>query len=251
LWIKGIIVVLLVQVLCLRHRGAGKLPIPVSALPSSLTTLALKKVLLHRQHSICAGTSSSSSSSSISISAVPGYTPQQQQQQQQQLVVQLDVSELQAEHEQQQHSVGCHAITSPGFRRAAAYGLSSRPPSPTEGVVGCNSKQTALTGSSAANAAVTKHPAASSSSSSSAVLLNLKSLFMKNCLVGGETLQLLLGLSAAAASSSSSGSSSSGCSQLVRLSVTGDQAGHGEVAEAWPEWVAAIGQLTGLQVRAG
>jgi hypothetical protein len=48
---------------------------------------------------------------------------------------------------------------------------------------------------------------------------------------------------------SSSSSGVSGPSQLLRLSVTGDQAGHGEVSEAWPEWVAAVKQLTALQVR--
>ncbi|WIA39453.1 hypothetical protein OEZ86_005552 [Tetradesmus obliquus] len=31
------------KVLCVRHRGGGKLPLPLSALPASLTTLALKK----------------------------------------------------------------------------------------------------------------------------------------------------------------------------------------------------------------
>jgi hypothetical protein len=89
----------------------------------------------------------------------------------------------------------------------------------------------------------------SNSSGSVALLLNLRSLFMKNCLIGGETLQLLLGLQSGGSASCSSSGGGVGPSQLVRLSVTGDQAAHGEVSEAWPEWVAAIKQLTSLQVR--
>jgi hypothetical protein len=89
----------------------------------------------------------------------------------------------------------------------------------------------------------------SSSSGSVALLPNLRSFFMKNCLIGAETLQLLLGLQSGASASCSSSSGGVGASQLARLSVTGDQAGHGEVSEAWPEWVAAVKQLTSLQVR--
>jgi hypothetical protein len=226
------------KVLCLRHRGAGKLPLPVSALLRSLTTLALKKVLLYHQQD-----SSSGGAASAQVS---------HQQQHQQLLLDVDDPEV----SEPDHVVGCHALTSPCFRKAVARGL-SRPPSPD--AEDASSSQPAAASSAVPGS--TSHPAAraaadaasdgsSSSSRSLAVLPGLKSLFLKNCLVGGETMQLLLGLPSGLASSSSSGSSSRvGPSQLVCLSVTGDQAAHGEMAEAWPEWVAAVKQLTGLQVR--
>lgn len=225
---------LCLQVLCVRHRGGGKLPLPLSALPASLTTLALKKVLLYHQ----LGSSSSS--------MAPAQHPQQQQ-----LSLAFDDTEAQ----EPEHVVGCHALTSPGFRRAVARGL-SRPPSPTEDDTNSNIQPAAASsaaGSTSHATAAAGDAASSSCGSGLALLPRLQSLFLKNCLVGGETLQLLLGLQGGSppTSSSSSNGSAGGArpSQLLRLSVTGDQAAHGEVAEAWPEWVAAVGQLTGLQVR--
>uniref|UniRef100_A0A383WMA3 Uncharacterized protein n=1 Tax=Tetradesmus obliquus TaxID=3088 RepID=A0A383WMA3_TETOB len=219
------------KVLCVRHRGGGKLPLPLSALPASLTTLALKKVLLYHQHG---------SSSSMAAAQHP--------QQQQQLSLTFDDTEAQ----EPEHVVGCHALTSPGFRRAVARGL-SRPPSPTEDDTNSNSQPAAASSAagSTSHTAAAAGDAANSSSScggSLPLLPRLQSLFLKNCLVGGETLQLLLGLQGGSSSSSSSSNGGARPSQLLRLSVTGDQAAHGEVAEAWPEWVAAVGQLTGLQV---
>lgn len=145
-----------------------------------------------------------------------------------------------------------HAITSPGFTRAALTGSISTP------------DLSALTRSApfaGAGFAAALAAARSSGSGSCSVLLpNLRRLYLKLCFVPSAALTALLGIPALASQQhqqahGSGGSSSGGGhdgavprSPLEVLSVTGDGVLRGEASEAWARWLQAMGHLKALQV---
>lgn len=234
------------QVLSVRHRGGGKLPIPLSALPRSITSLAAKKVLLYHERPCTNRT----------LRASRG-------QQQQQLVLPLETP-----------LVDCHALTSPGFGKVVSAGIISAAPSAVDlaqlaatadstmqGVYQ-RSSNSSIAGQATEDGTASEAAGSISGQGYGAVLPHLDSLFIKNCLVSSHTLQqLLLGVRVAAGLQAAAGGSSapagatgdvcSGSCQLVRLAVTGDNAAHGEASEGWPNWpwLAVVQQLTNLQVR--
>lgn len=210
------------------HRGGGKLPLPLSALPPSLTTLAVKKVLLHQPlRQPAAGRSDGSSGGG-------GW----QQQGAEAAAAPLGGAD---------DEPGCHALASPGFRRIGSSGcftpgeLRSLSASPVCSEPSCEA-------------------AAAGSGATSCALPQLRRLFLKNCLVAASTLPALLGVggvqpaveAAAGASSCSCGGAwgvAGGGRQLEQLSVAGDSATLGEVGDTWSAWLAAVWQLQSLQVR--
>lgn len=194
------------QALSLRHRGAGKLLVPVSALPPSLTILALKKVMLFGDSSGDGRDGDDGSNSSSGGDASTGgcstrpCTPEPQQHQrgtQQHLDVAGGVGEL-ADADLSEMS---HAITSPGFNRAALTGSISTPDlqqtlllqqqqgSMAEGVAdqpsaggGAGSSCCCCIGSSAG------------ASQRPPLLPHLRRLYLKLCFVPAAAMDALLGL---------------------------------------------------------
>jgi hypothetical protein len=267
------------QVLSVRHRGGGKLLLPVTALPHGLTVLALKKVMIY-----CNSSSSGSSSCAAAIEIL-----QQQQQHDGQGGGDVGVED----GSESEGAAACdlsHALTSPGFTRAALTNSISSPDLTTLAA------RSIPAGDSAAAAAAASAGGSGASGGANGVrvcstppvlLPNLRRLYLKLCLVPAAALTAMLGLPPPTSSSSSiqpsgqqrqqgpagpprtgcftrgggdSGSSSrssSSCSgravcfvrpPLEVLSVTGDGAARGEACEAWARWLDALKHLQALQV---
>lgn len=131
------------------------------------------------------------------------------------------------------NDVHCHAITSPGFKRAAATGKISTVPSTAD--------------LAALSAELGDDRTSQTSGSSEQVLLpKLESLLLKNCLVATEAIHSLLGVPAAGIHEG--GSDALGGCHLTKLSITGDNSSHTEVVEGWSTWLQVIGHLRRLQV---
>jgi hypothetical protein len=140
-----------------------------------------------------------------------------------------------------------HAITSPGFTRAALTGSMSAPDLPALAAAG-TPPPAAAAADAAAEGDVRGTP--------KVLLPNLRRLYLKLCFVPSAALTALLGVPLVAsqhqesgASSSSSSSSSGGLRPALEvLSVTGDGVLRGEASEAWTRWLQALRHLRALQV---
>lgn len=120
--------------------------------------------------------------------------------------------------------IHCHVIVSPGFRKAAARGtLSASPSGDLAALVGASAQEQQAGSSTSA--------APGTWGQQQTVLPQLASLLLKNCLVTTEATHQLLG-----------------SSQLTKLSITGDNSSHAEVAEGWSSWLEVIKQMQRLQV---
>jgi hypothetical protein len=248
------------QVLSLRHRGAGKLLLPVTALPASLTVLALKKVMLYSSSSSSRHSKAPEGTSSAHISDVSDHSPpltpgntnisrqsQQQQQQQQQghvgVGLQLDSSagvESAAEVDSSELS---HAITSPGFTRAALTGSISSADLPAFAAAAAAAAGKSAATDSAAEDFVHAPP--------KVLLPKLRRLHLKLCFVPSSALTALLGVPVNATQHQEidANSSRGGVRPALEvLSVTGDGVLRGEASEAWTRWLQALGHLRALQV---
>lgn len=223
------------QVLTLRHRGQGKLPIPLQALPHGLLTLAVKKAVLYDEQSAAApacSTRLAGAPKDLQIADTPCIT--------------------------------CHAITSPGFKQAIAAGALDMAPFEGSQPKGSNSieDQTdpvsadfpSSTSAAGLEAKEQQHATCrgykQSGACSTCMLPYLQSLLLKNCLVSTDAVGPLLSiimLSPAQASSCIDADVTVN-HQLTRLSITGDNSSHLEPVDGWAAWLEALQQLKGLQV---
>lgn len=229
------------QTLCLRHRGSGKLPVAVAALPASLKMLAFKKLMLYGNRLYTLDCTDCAENGVLLPAEMQQSAPLGTQGAD--AAVGHDALEL--------HDVECHAITSPDFQQRAATGMLSRAASAADAlsVSMLDSRSTGvLVGSTKSEFEARSGHNCVALPSPNAQLPNLSSLHLRNCLISDGAARHLFG--ATAECSRADVGCQTATHHLTCLAVTGDS-GSEELASGLSTWLTQLSSLQGLQVSTG